>query len=57
MCVYKDLVLYIAFQLLPGSSQLANPLTTDDKCTYHATLATCYQLVQSVLKIGFVLAK
>ena len=34
-----------------------NPLTTDDECTRHATLAACYQLVQSVLKIGFVLAK
>ena len=35
-----------------------NPqLTTDDECTRHATLATCYQLEQSVLKIGFVLAK
>ena len=35
-----------------------NPLTTDDWCTtYHATLAACYQLMQSVLNIGFVLAK
>ena len=33
-----------------------NPLTTDE-CTRHATLATCYQLAQSVLKIGFALAK
>ena len=32
-------------------------LTTDDECTRHATLATCNQLVQSVLKIGFALAK
>ena len=36
---------------------LINPLTTDDECTSHATLATCYQLAQSVLKIGFALAK
>ena len=36
-----------------------NPLTTDDECTCHATLAACYQLAQSVLKIhiGFALAK
>ena len=32
-----------------------NPLTTE--CTHHATLATCYQLAHSVLKIGFALAK
>ena len=31
--------------------------TTDDKCTHHATLAAYYQLSQSLLKIGFVLAK
>ena len=36
---------------------LCNPLTTDDECTRHATLAARYQLVQSVLKIGFALAK
>ena len=34
-----------------------NPLITDGECTGHATLGTCYQLVQSVLKIGFALAK
>ena len=34
-----------------------NPLATDDKCTCHETLAACCQLVQSVLKIGFALAK
>ena len=37
--------------------QCFNPLTTDDKCTRHATLAARYQLAQSVLKIGFALAK
>ena len=36
---------------------LINPLTTDDECTLHATLAACYQLAQSVLKVGFALAK
>ena len=32
-----------------------NPLTTE--CTRHATLATCYQLVQSVLNIGLCISK
>ena len=32
-------------------------LTTDDKCTHHATLATCYHLAKSALKISFALAK
>ena len=31
---------------------LFNPLTTDDESTRHATLVACYQLAQSVLKIG-----
>ena len=30
-----------------------NLLTTDDECARHATFAACYQLAQSVLKIGF----
>ena len=30
---------------------------TNDECTRHATLAACYQLAESVLKIGFTLAK
>ena len=34
-----------------------NPLTTDDECIRHDTLAACYQLAQSVLKISFALAK
>ena len=38
-------------------SSLINPLTIDDECTRHASLAACYQLAQSVLKIGFALAK
>ena len=32
-------------------------LTTDDECTCHATLVACYQLAQSVLKIGSTLAE
>ena len=34
-----------------------NPLTTNDAIWRRLTLAVCYQLVQSVLKIGFALAK
>ena len=34
-----------------------NPLTTDDAFWCHLTLATCYQLAQSVLKIGSALAE
>ena len=34
-----------------------NPLTTDDAIWCRLTLAACYQLAQSVLKIGFALAK
>ena len=30
---------------------------TGNKCTRHATLAASYQLAQSVLKIGFAIAK
>ena len=33
-----------------------NPLITDD-AFWRLTLAVCYQLVQSILKISFVLAK
>ena len=28
--------------------QVALSTATDDECTHHATLATCYQLMQSV---------
>ena len=34
-----------------------NPLTTDDAVWHRLTLAACYRLAQSVLKIDFVLAK
>ena len=37
--------------------QLLNPLTTDDTIWRRLTLAACYQLAQSVSKIGFALAK
>ena len=34
----------------------SNPLTTDDKHTCYATLAAWYQLVESIFRIGFMLA-
>ena len=37
--------------------QHVNPLTTDGTVWRHQTLAACYQLAQSVLKIGFALAR
>ena len=45
----KSLVLFLEIKL--------NFLATDDESTCHLTLATCYQLVQSFLKIGFTLVK
>ena len=36
---------------------LINPLTTDDAFWRHLTLAACYQLAQSILKIGSALAE
>ena len=39
------------------TSLVLNPLTTDDAIWRRLTLAACYQLAQSVLKLGFVLAK
>ena len=39
------------------SGQQNYSLTTDDGYTRHTTLAACYQMAQSDLKIGFVLVK
>ena len=36
---------------------VVNPLTTNDAIWRRLTLAACYQLLQSILKIGFALAK
>ena len=36
---------------------MLNPLTIDDECACHVTLAAHYQLVQSILERGFALAK
>ena len=33
------------------NSDLINPLITSDKCTHHATLASCYQLAQFIWNI------
>ena len=40
-----------------NASQLINRLNTDDTIWRRLSLAACYQLAQSVLKIGFALAK
>ena len=37
--------------------ELLNPLTTNDNYSRHWNSAACYQLVQSILKIGFALAE
>ena len=54
-CVYKnESSVYLVW---PTHWRRPNfdPLTTDDAFWHSLTFATCYQLVQSVLKIGFVL--
>ena len=48
--------IFNVFYFLVSILFCVNPLTTDDECTCHATLAASYQLAQSVLKIGFALA-
>ena len=42
---------------LPTQPCLINPLNIDDVCTCHATLATCYQLTQFILKVGYALGE
>ena len=37
--------------------QLINPLRTDEAFWCRQSLTACYQLVQSILKIGFALAE
>ena len=52
---------YFAVQLVGAgilsASFSLNPLTTNDTFWCRLTLAACYQLAQSVLKIGSVLAE
>ena len=43
--------------LVDPSPLLFNPLTTDDDFWRHQILAACYQLAQSILKIGSALAE
>jgi len=43
--------------MLLSHIQLFNHLTTNDAIWRRLTLAACYQLAQSVLKIGFALTK
>ena len=56
-CFMYSIILPYVFGSVPACVQMFNPLTTDDECTRHETLAACYQLAQSILKIGFALAK
>ena len=49
--------LLIVYQSIHQEDKNVNPLTTDDECTHHPTLGTCYQLAQSVLKIRFCSSK
>ena len=49
VCVQLKLPVFLACYL--------NPLTTDDAIWRHQILAACYQLAQSVLKIGSALAE
>ena len=44
-------------RVLKLTSIKCHPLTTDDFFWHRQTLATCYQLVQSILKIGSSLAE
>ena len=52
-----ETILGLPVEHLHSTQSPINPLTTANECTRHATLATCYQLAQSVLKISFALAK
>ena len=48
---------YSTYACFDQWSENINPLNIDDAIWHHLTLAARYQLVQSVLKIGFALAK
>ena len=47
----------VSYHLNKTILALFNPLTTDDAIWRRLTLATCYQMAQSILKIGLALAK
>ena len=40
-----------------AQQDIINPLTTNNDYSHHRNLAACYQLAQSVLKIGYALAE
>ena len=42
---------------MPSCKFIFNPLTTNDNYSHHRNLAACYNLAQSVLKIGSALAE
>ena len=43
--------------MLGSTKVIFNPLTTNDDYSCHRNSAACYQLAQSILKIGSVLAE
>ena len=57
ICMQYSITEILIIEVATPHGSIFNPLTTDDEYTRHETLATCYQLAHSVLKIGFALAK
>ena len=54
---YHGIVLHVLCIVLSVSILFINPLTTNDAFWRHQILAACYQLAQSILKIGSALAE
>ena len=52
-----ELQLVCVSRMTINATPQLNPLTTDDAIWHRLTLAACYQLAQSVLKLGIALAK
>ena len=55
MCVWADVE--VKRLVVVNCHRNVDLLTTDDECIQYATLTGCYQLVQSVSKIGSALAE
>ena len=55
--VSRDLMNIIKWLILGLFCSPINPLTTNDDYSRHRNSAACYQLAQSVLKIGSALAE
>ena len=53
----KSLIQNSVIQIFTYPNNQINILTTNDDYSHHRNLAACYQLVQSVLKIGSALAE